>query len=157
MNTMKSSLFIFIVFFSCLAFASEKCSKLLSQKLPAHVEAITNTFPLTSGPNCHNAVAYWHGLVDEFRPVTGRELETWLSNRKIFRKLRAAEPLMIGDVIVFRLGPHDLILHSSIYLSPRRFWQKEGDWKEAGWQVTPSAPVYREYEGLITEGYRKLP
>lgn len=124
--------------------------------LPSHVRVITDTHASCSGPNCHNAVSYWHKLSQDLTLIGWRDLQRHLSNPKKFRRLKKNESPRFGDVIAFRFGPKDTILHSAIYLSEKSLWEKEGDSSTQPWRVTASEEVHKEYEGLVVEYYRKI-
>lgn len=145
----------FILSFFIFKSSALSCQSLFDA-LPSHVRAITNTYAKCSGANCHNAASYWHHLSQDLQLVGWRELQKNLSNTQKFRKLPKKESPKFGDIVVFRLGPQDTILHSAIYLSEKSLWQKEGDSKDFPWKVTSADAVRADYEGLVVEYYRKV-
>lgn len=140
--------------------AENQCSQLLEtphrllNSLPPHVREITGKSPSPKQSNCLNAVAYWHGWARGFTVWKSRKLKAILNDRKKVRKIKSSEKAQWGDIVVFRLGSKDKILHAAIFLTPNWLWQKEDDSKDSVWKVIALKEVFKEYESLNVEFYR---
>ncbi len=126
---------------------------LLVKKYPPQIQSLPRSLSI-NGPNCHNSSLIWHNIVDELREVTSTEMIEHLKHN--FIKLDENATKKWGDIIVFRFGPDDPILHSAIYLDPNTLWQKPGYLKSELWETIGFEQVADEYHGYtIIEYYRK--
>ncbi len=124
--------------------------------LPMRARALLTQRPDRDGPNCLNAVELYHGLARAQRWTAWRVLDRKLRTANRFREMRANELSQLGDVILYRHGPLDLIEHGAIFVDSLHVWEKANADATSTWQFTSHEASAAPYGYTIVQRWRRL-